>query len=736
MPLNVGKKTPFGCQECKRRRIKCSNIRLYSSNIDTVNSIDQKPCRNCIKTSKNSNVELKCVYLNLFEQKELRRIRKILKKKNINNGKSSSYIDNYMIIEKYIRGSEVLDDVDEDSKKNTLKHELSINTLPNMMIEKTVSIEDSLKSNGTKINELAFDTPNVNDFSNNWDFMLDDIMNLMNTIESDTKSIEHDDMHEALEQDIVFNVFEARNYNNKFVNWEQLENFFNNYKQEFKITDKDIIYFKIFYEKISYWISPYQLIEKHNIINNIFFNYILSKNNNNNSNNKTHIKNEPLMCDPLVLGMLALAAKYNETIEKTKSDSSSDSSKYAELAITFLNAKIVHITDTSDNFTLLNECIGSLTITILLLVIYNSSQNGSNWRKHQRGAKNIYLKYLRNKNNNNNNNSVVLSQEEMDLLLLFKQWFPTFDLLASFITLEKGTLTTEEYNLYFKENELNHVNSCFFIKTLENDNSWYNTFQGYGNNLMKLIVKLLDFIVMDKKGNDDDDKDFDFQFFLDILGDINDCRNYYYKKNRYGLLIENENNFNDDQIGIISVDKKKYSIFDMTHSSHTNLVTIVFLQRLNNKNNNFAGLIEKNFEELKKIISFMFKQNFDYKFFFEKDLEELLHNPTEVSIDTFTDKLHFEDLLNRELIGDFKLLMFFSAIQIYATSLTKNKTDYFEERCKVLSYCHSLYLNCGSTGCFTSFKYFIAIWKQFDAQTGTLDRINNKGLYNKSVPFI
>lgn len=717
-------KTPYGCQECKRKRIKCSDV-LLTTNINNFTS-NNKPCKNCVKANKSLYEEIDCIYLNLFEQKELRRIRKVLKKKisHIKNGnteeENEATIDNYTIIKKYIRGNEMLDYHDITGHLNIPEPSNKSNT---GIASEAANLHDGMKITSTAVDNNVINTPTAHDFNNNWDFMFDDIMNLMNTINSDTNSMDNDDMHEALEQDIVFNKNETTQFNNTAklsVSWEIIQKFFDSFKEQLEVSEKDIAYFKIFYEKISYWIYPYQLINKGSVINDVFFNYVLSKKN---------TKDGSFMRDPLILGMLSLAAKFKETISKTKSSGFLDSSSYAELAIVYLNAKIVQITDANDNGALLNECIGSLEITILLLVTYNSSQNGSNWRRHQRGAKNIYFKYLRSKLAN----SASLPKEELHLLWLFKLWFPTFDMLASFITLEKGTLTTEEYNLYFKENGLNHIYSSVFIKKMEDEDSWYNMFQGYGHNLMKLIVYLLDFVAVHKENKK---KEVTLSFFFNIMSKINSCRNFYFKKNVFGLLDDTDPDFNADQLGVILIDGKKYSMFDLTHSSHTNLVTIVFLQRLSNKKNNYSGLIANSFAELKQLISFMFKKDFDYKKEFEHDLQELLKSPNDVDLDTFTDKFKFQDCINSELKGDFKLLMCFSAIQIYATSLIKDKEYSFEDRCKMLGYCHSLYLNCGSTGCFTSFKYFISIWKQFDNEKDCENSINNIGLYNKSLPFI
>lgn len=748
-------KTPYGCQECKRKRIKCSDV-LVTTNINNF-SLNNKPCKNCVKANKTLRDEIECIYLNLFEQKELRRIRKVLKKKisTIKNGnteeENEATIDNYTLIKRYIRGNEMLDyddltghlniaqpsnkvsnvsnvnnvpSVNNSNSLNNITNPHNLNNVPNpnLIVSQTASLEDTLKSATTTIDSHVINTPTAHDFNNNWDFMFDDIMNLMNTINSDTNSMDNDDMHEALEQDIVFTKNETHSNStaNLSVSWEIIQRFFDAFKVQLEVSEKDIAYFKIFYEKISYWIYPYQLIDKGSVINDVFFNYILSK---------KSTTDGSFMRDPLILGMLSLAAKFKETISKTKANGALDSSSYAELAIVYLNAKIVQITEANDNCVLLNECIGSLAITILLLVTYNSSQNGSNWRRHQRGAKNIYFKYLRNKNAN----SASLSKEELNLLLLFKLWFPTFDMLASFITLEKGTLTTEEYNLYFKENGLNHIYSSVFFKKSEDEDSWYNMFQGYGHNLMKLIVHLLDFVAVHKENKK---KEVTLSFFFNVMSKINSCRNFYYKKNSYGLLDEADPDFSGDQLGVILIGGKKYSIFDLTHSSHTNLVTIVFLQRLSNKKNSYAGLIANSFAEMRQLLSFMFKKDFDYKKEFESDLHELLKNPNDVDLDTFTDKFTFQECINTELKGDFKLLMCFSAIQMYSTSLTKEKEYTFEDRCKMLGYCHNLYLNCGSTGCFTSFKYFISIWKQFDNEKDCENNINNIGLYNKSLPFI
>ncbi|XBW36534.1 hypothetical protein QEN19_002110 [Hanseniaspora menglaensis] len=756
MGVSFGKKTPFGCQECKRRRIKCSDVRITNDK-DALKNTEHQACMNCIKANRSTAHKLECIYLDLSEQKQLRKIRKILKSqaKKLNktqsqNGAEDPFIDNYMIIKKYIRSNDIIDyQAAFDFKSNLTPQKdyylVASDVVASDLAKNQSVVSDAVASDFTNkvavssdavSSDLAkaFSVAEVNGAthssvdvlsSNNWDFMFDDIFNLMNTINSDTNSTDSFEVHESLEQESKFSKQQFISSNNDDIySWHELEIFFISIKEKFDIDDKDIDYFKIFYEKITYWIFPFQLITKNNIINKIFFNYILSKN-----ENTITGKHTPFKKDPLLLGMLALAAKYEETTKKKKLDRTSDSSQYAELAITHLNNKIVDITKTKDHFSLLNNCIGSLTITILLLVIYNSSQNGSNWRSHQRGAKNIYLKYLRHKSNGSGSLTVV----EMDLLMLFKQWFPTFDMLASFMSLQKGTLTTAEYNSYFRENKLDSINSHLVTADLGNNKLGYNPFQGYGNILMNLIVKLLDFVVINEGK---EEKEIDLDFFFTIMGDINDCRNYYYKKNYYGILDKKTALFNDDKHGIVTIDGNEYSIFDMTHSSHTNVITIVFLQRLNKKYNDFTGLIDENFKELKQILSFMFKKNFDYKRELENDLETILNSQKEVDIDTFTDKLTFHKLLNPILYGDFKLLMFFSAVHIYATSLTKEKENCFEERCKILSYCQSLYMQCGSTGCFTSFKYYISIWKMFDAQKESSNRLNSKNLYTMSVPFI
>ena len=761
-------KSLFGCQECKRRKIKCSN----NANGTQQGFLKSLPaCVKCIKANKEND----CVYLTLEEQRQLRKIRKLLRK-----FAKDEDIDNRDIIKDYIRGNLSIDLLQSQTQSS----------VPKPKKQKTEKSQE--------LDPVGFTyTPEILNDNFDWNYGLDDLMkSIINIgvpeslpiqdIEFDYNSQynsfatnsnttlhsgENDEPHEALEVDFVTDGIDSgkvHKHVRKRIEWKHIEQILSINQFNLKIKSIDIKNFYNFYHNVSYWIFPFDKISKGNgTINYIVFDYILDK-----ISGKYH--SYELLKDPLVLIILALSAEYRIVIENGtngEKDEIIPSEKYASAALQILNLKISSM---ASDERLLKANIGSLTVTILLIVIYTSSENGGGWKEHHLAAKVIYQKYLlalAKEDNNNNEHTSSLSKfnsnqtkkkmnvQEENLFKLFKQWFPTFDLLASAITAEKGVLKTAEYNHLFRENFSFLSDGAFGIDTkdckgcrnydvtsdfycINDKNEVYNIFQGCGNVLTNLLVKLLDYT--DVKETLDNP---DISTFYEMMKDLTKCRDFYVRKTKDGLLVDQQLGkqlFDEGGNGILEINSKFYSIFDMSHLMHTALVNIIIFQKFNIGDVNLNGFIKQNLQKLKEIFGQLFLEKTPNTLKHYEDANNFYRNVIKTSdnnIKTLS-VLFFQSPSARKLIElqgslSYNLLMVFSSVQMYALSLTPEVDDYIDERIKVIGYCQVLHTQLGSAGGLTSCFNFIKIWKMFDEDpTSYKNMINLKSLSDKSVPFI
>lgn len=748
-------KSFFGCQECKRRKIKCSN------NAESNDQLILKSlpiCNNCVR----SNNESDCVYLDLEEQKELRKIRKLLR-----NFGDDENIDNRDIIKNYIRGCKSVEELQEQveglpPKKRKLKE--------------TTPITNQLNN---------FPVYNINEY--NWNYGWDDLMKSifsigvsepvltpdMDQINNDHHAVvdnpskpfveaENDD-HEALEVDFVSNSLSSmkvHKHTRKDVEWQDIETVLEVNKEKLLINSDDIRNFYNFHHNVSYWIFPFDKISNGTgTINYIFFDYILSK-------LKEADYTYELLKDPLILIILALSAEYTIVTENGKHQSENKNikraEKYANAALQNLNLKISSM---ANDDLLLKANIGSLTITILLIVIYTSSENGGGWKEHHLAAKLIYQKYLQSLKkeeqleSNHDSRECEMSVQEANLFKLFKQWFPTFDLLASAITAERGVLKTNEYDYLFRQNFefLNKDSFAINSKACEdcinyditadfycvNDrNEIYNIFQGYGDVLTNLLVKLLDYIDVE-----DNNKGPDANMFFALMKDLIKCREFYVRKTTNGLLEDQQLGkqlFEEGGNGILLVNSKYYSIYDISHLMHTALVSILIFQKFNFQEVKLNGFIKQDLQDIKNIFGQLFmEKNEDNMKHFEAAHEHYnkIISAESDTINTLSE-FFFESPSAKQLLvfeGPvvYTALMLFSSVQMYALSLTPEVDDYVEERIKIIGYCQLLHTQVGSNGALSSCLNFIKIWKIFDRDHSSYENLENlKSLCDKSVPFI
>lgn len=748
-------KTFFGCQECKRRKIKCSN---NAENNDHLVLKTLPTCNNCVRSNKESD----CVYLDLEEQKALRKIRKLLRKLG-----DDENIDNRDIIKNYIRGGKTIEELKEQveeipPKKRKLKE---TNAIPSQLNHFSVHNMDeynwnygwddlmkSIFSIGVSLSVLP---PEMNQKNDKHDVVV-------NTKNKPLVEAENDD-HEALEYDFVSNnlsSIKVHKHTRKDIEWQDIESILEMNREKLRINSDDIRNFYNFYHNVSYWIFPFdKLSNGTGTINYIFFDYIVSKLRETDYTYK-------LLKDPLILIILAMSAEYTIVTENGKHNSENENIKraenYANAALQNLNLKISSM---ANDDILLKANIGSLTVTILLIVIYTSSENGGGWKKHHLAAKLIYQKYLQSLKNenqlesNNDSREYEMSVQEENLFKLFKQWFPTFDFLASAITAEKGVLKTNEYAYLFQQTFDFLSKDSFAMTSKEckdcidyditadfycvNDrDEVYNIFQGYGDVLTNLLVKLLDY-------NDtvDNNKGPDINMFFDLMKDLIKCREFYVRKTINGLLEDQQLGkqlFEEGANEILLVNSRYYSIYDLSHLMHTSLVSILIFQKFNIQDVRLNGFIKQDLQNIKNTFGNLFmEKNENNMKHFENAREyykrimssecETINALSEFFFETSGAKqlLEFDDRVV------YTLLMLFSSVQMYALALTPELDDYVEERIKIMGYCQLLHTQVGSKGALSSCLNFIKIWKIFDNDQRSYENLENlKSLSDKSVPFI
>lgn len=748
-------KSFFGCQECKRRKIKCSN------NADKSDQLILKSlpiCNNCVR-SKN---EGDCVYLDLEEQKSLRKIRKLLR-----NFGDDENIDNRDIIRNYIRGSKSIEELQEQ-------------------VERVPPKKRRVKKTNAIISQLN-DFPDYNMNEYNWNYGWDDLMKsifsigvsepvltskmdqnnhnhhaVVNNLNKPFVDAENDD-HEALEVDFVssnLSAMKIHKHTRKDIEWQDIESILEMNKEKLRINSDDIRNFYNFHHNVSYWIFPFDKISNGTgTINYIFFDYILSK-------LKEADYAYELLKDPLILIILALSAEYTIVIENGKHRSENknmkSAEKYANAALQNLNLKISSM---ANDDLLLKANIGSLTITILLIVIYTSSENGGGWKEHHLAAKLIYQKYLQSLKKeeqlglNNDNHACEMSVQEGNLFKLFKQWFPTFDLLASAITAERGVLKTNEYDYLFRQNFefLNKDSFAIHSKTCEECNNYditadfycvndrnevYNIFQGYGDVLTNLLVKLLDYIDVEENNRGPD-----VNMFFALMKDLIKCREFYVRKTINGLLEDQQSGkqlFEEGGHGIVLINSKYYSIYDISHLMHTALVSILIFQKFNLQDVSLNGFIKQDLQDIKNIFGQLFMERNEENMKHFEAAHEYYDRIISAESDTINTLSQFffetpgaKQLLEFEGPVVYTALMLFSSVQMYALSLTPEVDDYVEERIKIIGYCQLLHTQVGSNGALSSCLNFIKIWKIFDRDQSSYENLENlKSLSDKSVPFI
>lgn len=757
-------KSFFGCQECKRRKIKCSN-NAESNNQKILKSLPI--CNNCVRSNNQGD----CVYLDLEEQKALRKIRKLLR-----NFRDDENIDNRYIIKNYIRGNKSTEELEAEVKE----------LQPKKKKTKTTNVNTSQLNNSPPYNKDEY----------NWNYGWDDLMKSIFSIgDSEPVSIPEieqidnnhhttatktnqnlgdtdPDDHEALEVDFVpsnLNNIKAHNHLRREIKWQDIETTLENNKDKLLINSDDIRNFYNFYHDVSYWIFPFDKISNGTgTINYIFFDYILSK-------IKETKGTYELLKDPLILIILALSAEYNVVVENNKNHNENENikgpEKYANAALQILNYKISSM---ANDELLLNANIGSLTITILLIVIYTSSENGGWWKEHHLAAKIIYQKYLQSlkkeedvikKSNSTSNESSKdsrkcgMSIQEENLFKLFKQWFPTFDLLASAITAERGVLKTNEYDYLFRQNFEFLKKETFLLNSkpcegcinyditsdfyyINDRNEVYNIFQGYGDVLTNLLVKLLDYIDVE-----DNIKGPDVGMFFILVKDLIKCREFYVRKTTNGLIQDQELGkqlFEEGGNGIFMVNSKYYSVYDISHLMHTALVSIIIFQKFNHHDVSLNGFIRQNLQDIKNIFGQLFLEKNEKTMKHFETAQEYYTKIMNTELETIrTLSEFFFDISGAKQLLDFQgpvvytLLMLFSSVQMYALSLTPEVENYEEERIKIIGYCQLLHTQVGSNGALSSCLNFIKIWKIFDKDQSSYENLKNlKSLSDKSVPFI
>ncbi|CAI8503774.1 unnamed protein product [Hanseniaspora opuntiae] len=202
--------------------------------------------------------------------------------------------------------------------------------------------------------------------------------------------------------------------------------------------------------------------------------------------------------------------------------------------------------------------------------------------------------------------------------------------------------------------------------------------------------------------------------------------------------------FEEGGNGILLVNSKYYSIYDISHLMHTALVSILIFQKFNFQEVRLNGFIKQDLQDIKNIFGQLFmEKNEDNMKHFEAAHEHYnkIISAESDTINTLSE-FFFESPSAKQLLvfeGPvvYTALMLFSSVQMYALSLTPEVDGYVEERIKIIGYCQLLHTQVGSNGALSSCLNFIKIWKIFDRDQSSYENLENlKSLCDKSVPFI
>ncbi|KAL6940531.1 hypothetical protein ACO0QE_004435 [Hanseniaspora vineae] len=712
------KKCSTGCVNCKTRKVKCS---------------EEKPqCWNCARMNKE------CIYIPLDEQKRQRRMRKMLKKskktlvsnilplspqisESINPGLSqisdssqthlTSSNDAYALSQQSLVRQNNAQSLDSDySPTHTNSHSAQLTSIMNDVNQFATGLTNDIND---KFSADSFTSmENTSEATNNFEAdKIEDLATSLDDKQIETSDRSYSDDFKNIFDNVANNDPTQHTHRSSIIHestsWSELRGKF----EGIGLPIHEIFYLRVFYEKVSYWVIPFAESPESNVANNVLFYHITS--------GPLSIASFSASC--LAPALIAIAAKYTYNVTgEAKHKIHRDN--YLKSALLNLANEFDYNRDTE---TLMAQKIESLILTILLLAMFSSSTN-IDWKVHLQGAKDIFLKY---------SEVVHKDYKREETLALSKVWFAGLDGIAHLLIDHGGSSSSdEEFDTladFVSDPEAKEVLVNMKIST----SNHFNLLLGCSTDLLLFDKSLVRYISLGV-GTFREKDPYNMNFCQTIYyAEIS--RRFVFYEHHFGRI--SKQNIKPEALSSKAIFHKAasdeyYSLFDISQQVHVELSLLIYFDHVGLGNTDqFKG----SFFSMRRYLQFMFavstkghrsnsKEDESICDVFESShhlvIDEISRRELNSS-DVLFAKYDFRNGLDKQLRGDFRLMMFLTSVLIFGKHIDECIKDAYaskNEKCKIIAFYQSLYQDCGCESAKSSLDILISSWQNVEHYPNTI----------------
>ena len=712
------KKCSTGCVNCKTRKVKCSE--------------ERPQCWNCARMNKE------CVYIPLEEQKRQRRLRKMLKKsgkavapnalplspqmsENVNsellenNGSSQTHIaaSNGSFApsqEPSVRQNNI-QSLDSDSSPNHMhNHSAQLTSILNDVNHFTTELTNDINDKFSADNSDS--TGNASEDTNNSE------SKKLETSETylDDRLVEAPDRSYSDDFRNIFDTFtngDAAQHANRpsiiheSTSWSELRNKF----EAIGLPIHEIFYLRVFYEKASYWVIPFAENPESNVANNVLFYHITS--------GPLSIASFSASC--LAPALIAIAAKYTYNV--------TGEAKHKMHRDNYLKSALLNLANEFDynrnTETLMAQKIESLILTILLLAMFSSSTN-IDWKVHLQGAKDIFLRYSK---------IVEKDYKREETLALSKVWFVGLDGIAHLLIDHGGSSSSDEEFDTLADFVSDPAAKEVLVNMKISTPNHFNLLLGCSTDLLlfdKSLVRYISLGVGTFREKDPYNKNFcQTMYYAEV------SRRFVFYEHEFGKVLKQNikpEALSSKAIFYKAASDEYYSFFDISQQVHVELSLLIYFVHVGLGN---TDQFKCSFFSMRRYMQFMFAVSTKgHRSSSDKDesicdvfesshhlvIDEISRRELNSSDVLFT-KYDFRSGLDKQLRGDFRLMMFLTSVLIFGKHIDECIKDVYaskNEKCKIIAFYQSLYQDCGCESAKSSLDVLISSWQNIEHYPNTI----------------